>query len=564
MIAHKSPISGIATFQNQYVATAGYDNVLILWDGKNGRSLGRGCHDHLVNQCTFSPDGKLLASSSSDYTARIWSVPDMKLQCILSGHTDDVEGLSFHPTKNWIATSSRDASIRIYDLNGQHIRTLEGHEDDVISVEWMKGRDILVSSSDDGTVKYWDAITGKILKDLSFNDVETDTVAIAAEGTIFAGNDEGEIVVIREDHEPVMVPAHEAGIKRLVYSDAVNKLISLSYDRTFKIWLFDGEKISLDSDHQFNNMVWPRSCAFLNEQEVVFGTFGIRYAQYDIEKCAWVNGEIEPTYGINAVCEVEGNVYTIGDAGFVFRNGEKIAEMGSLCNFIIEFEGHVITGGQTGEVFDARTGDVYYQHNSPLNCATNFQHNGRPALAVGTYTGEGIVFTLDAQGQVVHQENVSLHDNAIKGISASKKYIFSVCATGAAAFHDVDTFACNNYISDGHWKIANGCVNFGEDAFASISRDLHLRVWNSEEANVIATSHRNSIKSIASDDSGRYLALGDYTGFVSMYDKEQGDFIRHMRISDFGISSICYSKSGNKFIASCYDGKPYDIVINQN
>lgn len=71
MIDHKSPISGIAAFKEKYVATAGYDNQVILWDGREQNAIGRGLHDHLANQCAFSACGKYLVSSGSDYTSRV-------------------------------------------------------------------------------------------------------------------------------------------------------------------------------------------------------------------------------------------------------------------------------------------------------------------------------------------------------------------------------------------------------------------------------------------------------------------------------------------------------------
>ncbi|WP_323851709.1 WD40 repeat domain-containing protein [Xenorhabdus szentirmaii] len=74
---HFSPISGIASFQERYLATAGYDNQVILWDAQNKQAIHRVNHDHLANQCSFSPDGRWLVSASSDYSARIWEVPAM-------------------------------------------------------------------------------------------------------------------------------------------------------------------------------------------------------------------------------------------------------------------------------------------------------------------------------------------------------------------------------------------------------------------------------------------------------------------------------------------------------
>lgn len=562
MITHKSPISGIATYGNKYIATAGYDNTIILWDAEKNESIARGQHDHLVNQCRFSHDGKYLVTSSSDYSARVWAVPTMKLVAILSGHTDDVEGLSFHPTSPYIATCSRDRAINIYDFDGKIINHITGHLDDIISVEWMIDSDVVVSSSDDGTIKYWNAFTGELIKNLSFDDVQTDTIAITSQGVIFAGNDNGEIVVINGDEAPTFTPAHKAGIKRLVYSEAVNRLISLSYDRTFKVWKYEHGELTMVSNESFDKIVWPRSCAFLNEDEVVFGTFGNKYARYSLTKREWLSNDIKPTYGINAVLEHNGNIYYVGDSGIVHENNQPIRALGSLCNFLVSFEDHIITGGQTGEIFDAITGEVYYQHSSPLNCGARFTYKGKPALVIGTYTGEGVVFTESEEGKVKFETVISLHQNAIKGISASDEAIFSVCATSAAAYHDVDGFECISYIRNGHDKIANGCVSIGRNGFASVSRDLHLRIWSDKDSTVIPTMHNNSIKCITSDATGRFLALGDYVGFVSVYDCEEKQWLRLSRVSDFGVSSLCFSPTNNGFIAGSYDGKYYNVSIN--
>jgi toxoflavin biosynthesis protein ToxC len=168
MIAHISPISGIDAYGEKFVATAGYDNQVILWDSARKVALARGCHDHLVNQCRFSTCGQLLVTSSSDYTARVWSVPDMQLRLVLSGHEDDVEMAAIDGTRTRVATASRDHLIRIFAMNGSLLLALEGHSADVLSVEWVRDGAELVSSSDDGTVRRWDAETGELLATVDF------------------------------------------------------------------------------------------------------------------------------------------------------------------------------------------------------------------------------------------------------------------------------------------------------------------------------------------------------------------------------------------------------------
>jgi WD40 repeat protein len=105
---HFGPISGIATFNDTYVATAGYDNQVILWDAKTKTPIQRVLHDHLANQCAFNASGTLLVSASSDYTARVWEIPSLRLKSVLVGHDDDIEMAAFSPDGQTIATCSRD------------------------------------------------------------------------------------------------------------------------------------------------------------------------------------------------------------------------------------------------------------------------------------------------------------------------------------------------------------------------------------------------------------------------------------------------------------------------
>src|SRR5207237_561160 len=109
--------------------------------------------------------------------------------------------------------------------------------------------------------------------------------------------------------------------------------------------------------------VWPRSCAFTGERSLVFATFGSTYRCYDFVDDVWDEQEVEPTYGVNAAlgCS-DGKVRGVGDAGIIWADGRAEAELGSLCNFLVEEGGTVFTGGQLGKVFDATRQRVVHQH----------------------------------------------------------------------------------------------------------------------------------------------------------------------------------------------------------
>ncbi|UAA37136.1 WD40 repeat domain-containing protein [Paraneptunicella aestuarii] len=562
MMKHNSPISGIASLGDQYVATAGYDNKVILWDAKTKHALAQGVHDHLANQCVFRPDGKYLASTSSDYSVRIWQLPSMRLTHLLNEHTDDVEFVCFNPVNDSIATCSRDKSIRIYDGSGKQQRVLLGHEADVLTVQWMADGEQLVSTSDDGTIRTWNANTGEMLAMYDFEGVETDTIVVSSDGAIFAGNDEGEISLLQGGELQQTFQAHDAGIKRLVYSETSKRLVSLSYDRTVKIWqLDDKQQLNLKLDSKLPPVIWPRSCAFVGEEQLAFATFGSCYALLNLNNSEWDLSGIDPTGGKNAVYKLGDDIYSIGDAGIFWKNDEPVTTLPSLCNFITSVNGVFVTGGQTGEVFNALTGDVIYQHRSPLNCGATHKTDAGAFVYVGTYTGEVLVFDVSNDGKIQFSKEIQVHDNAIKDVATSATELFSVSASAGAAYNQLSDLQRSHLIEEGHSKIANGCSFVGNDQFASISRDLKLRVWRNHEAIVFDTPHQNSIKCIAYNPSSNMVATCDYTGHAGLFDMNTEQYVAFTRLTNCGLSCVTADDQGTGFKCSSYDGHIYDLNV---
>lgn len=567
-IKHTGPIAAIATFAS-YIATAGYDNRIILWDASTRKAIARGMHDHLVNHCCFSSDGKLLASASSDFTARIWEVPTMRLRAVLDGHTDDIDMAVFSPDDQWVATCALDRTIRIFDLTGRCQAVMTGHTGNIISVAWRQDGQTLVSSSVDGTVREWDVATGQCIH-CHQDGIRTDSFAIAEDGVIYAADDQGRIVVIQsnpleeslENTAPRMTfhPAHRAGIKKIVYDATHQRLVTISYDRTLAMWAIQPDhSVSLIRQTPYPNIIWARSAAFLSAHQIVLGTFGSTYAIYDALRDSWDLAGVEADASINAVLVSNDQQWSIGDAGVLHRNGQPVAEMGSLCNFLVAFDGLILTGGQAGQVLNANTGEAFYEHHSPLNCGAAFFRKGIPHVAIGAYTGEILVFVQPVPGQLSLETILHPFSSAVKGISASETSLFSVCAGMDIAWFDLETLSQTRWVNKAHERIANACCRADKTGFASIGRDRKLRLWLESGDECYDTPHPNSVKCICANADNTILVSGAYTGTVAAFDLKTRTWIGFDRPTDAGISSISYDQSTGLFWASSYDGKLHPL-----
>jgi WD40 repeat protein len=561
VIGHYAPVSGVDTLGDRLVATAGYDNQVILWDAASRMALARGVHDHLANHCRFSGCGRYLVSASSDYTARVWTVPGLRLHSVLGPHDDDVEMAAFDPAGERVATASRDGSLRVFTRDGRLLRRLRGHSADVLSVEWVDGGH-LASSSDDGTVRRWDPDGGRLLDTLDFGGVETDTFAFmpaagAERGRLCVGNDRGELTLVSGDDRRVM-RCHDAGIKRVV-AGPDDLVLTTSYDRTAKLWRArPGADLDLMATVPLPLTVWPRSAGFIDAGRLVFGTFGSTYACLDVVSRRWDLSGVRPTPGINGIC-VDGGTWTVGDAGIVRRDGQAVGEVGSLCNFLVAAGGRVLTGGQAGRLFDARTAEVVHEHRSPLNCAVSFTTAGQGRLAVGTYTGEALVFDVSGPS-LTHLATVALHDNAVKALAANGTHLLSVCATGAAGLHALATMETILDLPSAHTKIANGAAVLPDGRFVSVGRDLMLRTWSPDMSTAVKTPHDHSVKCVAASPTGSLLVTGAYDGTVAVYDWRREEWVGFERPTTSGISCVAAAPEPGVFLAGSYDGQVYRVA----
>jgi WD40 repeat protein len=223
----------------------------------------------------------------------------------------------------------------------------------------------------------------------------------------------------------------------------------------------------------------------------------------------------------------------------------------------------VYTGGQLGQVYDAATGQVLVQHHSPLNCAAAFERGGQAHLAVGSYTGEILLFALGEGPELTLVQTLAEYENAVKGLQVCDGVLFSVCANTDVAWHDLADGRCLRRIAQGHERIANACCAIGGGRFASVSRDRNLRLWALEElaaTNTYASPHPNSVKCMAVNEAHTLLLTGSYGGTLALFDLLSRRWSALQRPTVAGISSITWDSAAQQFLAASYDGRLYPIA----
>jgi WD40 repeat protein/energy-coupling factor transporter ATP-binding protein EcfA2 len=117
-------------------------------------------HGEEINSISFSKDGKYLASSSDDRSIILWDLKNNKSK-IFRGHSNRINSVSYSPDGKRIASGSDDKTIKIWDLKGNIIQSLEIDKAYITSVHYSPDGKILASATDDNSVVLWKENKGK-------------------------------------------------------------------------------------------------------------------------------------------------------------------------------------------------------------------------------------------------------------------------------------------------------------------------------------------------------------------------------------------------------------------
>lgn len=125
-------------------------------------------HRAAITCIAFHPVYSILASGSDDCTIKIWDWEFGELERTLKGHSQSVTDVDFGGQKGKIllASSSNDFTIKIWDPRNDYtnVRTLCGHDLPVTSVRFLQGENHLVSTSRDASIRIWDVVTGYCIR----------------------------------------------------------------------------------------------------------------------------------------------------------------------------------------------------------------------------------------------------------------------------------------------------------------------------------------------------------------------------------------------------------------
>ncbi|WP_144875252.1 AAA-like domain-containing protein, partial [Hyella patelloides] len=198
-------------------------------------------HQDIVNGVSFSPDGELIASASSDTTVKIWQ-RNGKLVATLRNHQDSVFDVAFSPNGQLIASVGEDNLVQLWNRQGVLQKTLTGHRGGIHSIAFHPQKDLIASASEDRTVRLWNS-QGELLNVLFDHPQEVLTVAFSRDGKLIATGDRDGTLILWSISGKLLrrFKAHQAPIRGIDFNPQNNRIVTGGDDHVAKIWTSEGK-----------------------------------------------------------------------------------------------------------------------------------------------------------------------------------------------------------------------------------------------------------------------------------------------------------------------------------
>jgi serine/threonine protein kinase len=195
-------------------------------------------HQDHVYSVSFSPDGKFLASGSRDRTVKVWEVGSWREVATLRGHQDWVSSVSFSPDGKFLASGSRDWTVKVWEVGSwREVTILSGHGYAVSSVSFSPDGKFLASGSYQ-TVKVWEVGSWREVATLRGHQDWVSSVSFSPDGKFLASGSEDVTVKVWEVgswREVATLRGHQDWVYSVAFSPDGKFLASGSY-QTVKVW----------------------------------------------------------------------------------------------------------------------------------------------------------------------------------------------------------------------------------------------------------------------------------------------------------------------------------------
>jgi WD40 repeat protein/class 3 adenylate cyclase len=223
--------------------TTSSDGVATLWDASSGRAV-RTFPDHDASwDAAFGPDGRSFVTSGIQGSPVLWDVTSGGATRVL-----DVEGwiasVAVSPDGTTIATAvgiaGQQTALVLWDASsGERVTTLDEDPGEIDDLEFSPDGTLLAGASATENVTVWELSSGEALRSLSAGDEHTWGVAFSPDGELLAASGPGGTVKVWRVATGELFQSmvgHIGSVSDVAFSPDGQMLATAGEDRTARLW----------------------------------------------------------------------------------------------------------------------------------------------------------------------------------------------------------------------------------------------------------------------------------------------------------------------------------------
>ncbi len=565
---HRSVVNGCTISRDgSLIASASNDQTAKVWDSSSGALLRTLVgHSGSVKGCAMSENGSLIVTASADHTLRLWDGESGEMLHILSGHGAVVNDCDISDDGSLIVSVSSDQTVKVWDSqNGELRHTLLGHKKWVNCCAISHDRSLIVSASGDRTLKCWDSQTGSLIRTLSGHTAGVNSCSISDDGSIISSASNDGTVRVWESASGLLLhtlTGHEDWVRSCAISDGGSVIVSASDDQTVKIW--NGVTGILQRT-LLGHSSGVRGCSITRDGSLIVSASNDRAVNvWDGANAALLRTPFGHTAGVND-CAITSDgsrillasrdqTLTVWDS----KNAELVRGLsghtGSINGCAISADDSFIvsvSSDKTVRVWNSATGEPVRKLSERGGGGRGCDVSGDGSVIVSISSDSRTVWLWNSESDMPWHKLIG-HVAQVNACAISRDgaLIVSVSDDRSIKLWDVASGQLIRTLS-GHRAAVKGCALSADGTLiVTASKDKTLKVWNlvSEEPIRTLRGHTGGVNGCALSTDGSVIVSISFDQTIRAWDTQSGECLAALHV-DGPLSSCAIYKNGDLILA---------------